>query len=111
MYRNFQDRYSLAWGKMKPVDIPFIHAEGRKWITDSTRKPFPPRDVYRGSGVPKWMQDAIKKGLVKTNSQQVYMVTFNENNDLLDVVVSDDHTLFTKSTKNIRFLGWEKRCS
>lgn len=102
LYRHFPERYNLSWAFMKPEDIPFIHEQGRKWIADKNRKPLAPKNIYRGGGVPQWMQRAIEKGLVKTNGEDVYIITVRAaDNEPVSVDVSQDHSV-------LRRHRWEK---
>lgn len=92
LYRNFKQIYNTSWAYMKPENIPTVHAKAEIWIADSTKKPLRPNNIYRGGGVPKWMQSAIEKGLVVLGSGLVYIVT-TDGNEAISAETSQDRTL------------------
>ncbi len=61
----------------KPDDE--ITQEGLAWVRDTRNKPYPRSDARRfHPNVPKWMRSAITQGMVKTNSDECYVVYSQE---------------------------------
>lgn len=99
LYHQFPGIYTLSQESIKPEHISALHVEAKTWVADSGRMPHRPKNLFRDGGVPRWMQSALKKGLVRTNSSDVYVVTVDEAGEALSVETSQDRTLLRKPKK------------
>lgn len=72
----------------KRTDPPSSKAPdyAKTWIDDKSSTIS--SDKHYHKSVPKWMQSAIDKGLVKTNSEEVYTVTVNDLGEAISVEVN-----------------------
>jgi hypothetical protein len=66
-----------------------LHGLAREWIADKHHPPRPrPLTKRFSSSVPQWMRSAIDAGMVKTNSEEKYVV-YNQRQIAIRVEVVD----------------------
>lgn len=79
LYSLLPDLYRSISNRADAHSHPVFYAEAQKWIADHQQKPCKLDNLYRGGGVPKWMQNAIEDGLVEPNDSTVYTIVSRGN--------------------------------
>lgn len=70
-----------------------VQKDAQFWVQDKTKKPLPKLAAKRfHQSVPKWMRSAITAGMVKTNSEEVYVV-YSRGSEAISVELVDRSTL------------------